>query len=216
VSIEALQLLSQLDEQKLIRALESEDIRLGCREWLLAQPDDYRLQKRQDLEERESRGESPLLHGHEAVALIRKGKRQVGVLSYGWLLPWEADPTGERLGILRRVLHEHPYIKALFIDQATLYQPPRTEEQDAKFNRALKVMSPSAPRTRVSVWGGVSEIYRTLGLPHPWASNAAKYGRYVFGGGSRMLLRVKLHMGRTFCQCVRPMLGSFLRRPYPG
>jgi predicted methyltransferase len=46
VSIEALQLLSQLDEQKLIRALESEDIRLGCREWLLAQPDDYRLQKR--------------------------------------------------------------------------------------------------------------------------------------------------------------------------
>ena len=45
VSIEALQLLSQLDEQKLIRALESEDIRLGRREWLLAQPDDYRLQK---------------------------------------------------------------------------------------------------------------------------------------------------------------------------
>ena len=30
VSIEALQLLSQLDEQKLIWALESEDIRLGC------------------------------------------------------------------------------------------------------------------------------------------------------------------------------------------
>ena len=35
VSIEALQLLSQLDEQKLIQALESEDIRLGRR--LLAQ-----------------------------------------------------------------------------------------------------------------------------------------------------------------------------------
>ena len=140
MSIEALQLLSQLDEQKLIRALESEDIRLGRRDWLLAQPDDYRLQKRQDLEERERRGESPLLRGHEAVALIRNGKREVGVLSYGWLLPWEADPTGERLGVLRDALRAHPHLKALFVDQATLYQPPRTEEQDAKFKRALGVM----------------------------------------------------------------------------
>ena len=140
VSIEALKLLSELDEQKLIQALESEDIRLGRRDWLLEQPDDYRLERRQKLEERERNGESPLFRGHEAVALIRNGKREVGVLSYGWLLPWEADPTGERLVILRRALRAHPYIKALFIDQATLYQPPRTEEQDAKFNRALGVM----------------------------------------------------------------------------
>ena len=96
--------------------------------------------QRQDLEERERRGESPLLRGHEAVALIRNGKREVGVLSYGWLLPWEADPTGERLGVLRDALRAHPHLKALFVDQATLYQPPRTEEQDAKFNRALDVM----------------------------------------------------------------------------
>ena len=140
VSIEALQLLSQLDEQKLIKALESEDIRLGRREWLLAQPDDYRLQKRQDLEERERDGESPLLRGHEAVALIRNGQREVGVLSYGWLLPWEADPTGERLGVLRDALRAHPHLKALFIDQATLYQHPRTEKQEEQFNRALDVM----------------------------------------------------------------------------
>ena len=97
-------------------------------------------QKRQELEELECSGESPLLRGSEAVALIRNGKREVGVLSYGWLLPWEADPTGARLGILRDVLRANPYIKALFIDQATLYQPPRTEEQEAKFNRALAVM----------------------------------------------------------------------------
>ena len=55
------------------------------------------------------------------------------------MLPTDADPTGSRLTILRAVLKDRPYLKALFIDQATLYQPPRSEAQDAGFKRALGV-----------------------------------------------------------------------------
>ena len=42
--------------------------------------------------------------------------------------------------LLRRALSERPHIKALFWDQATLYQPPRTKEEDEAFYRALNVM----------------------------------------------------------------------------
>ena len=132
---------SQVLDDRLVEALEREDIRLLRVEWLLSQPDDYKMQRRQDLEEleRADRG-SPLLVGAESVALIRNGKREAAGLSYGWLLPWEPDPTGERTALLRRALSERPYIKALFWDQATLYQEPRTTEQQQIFNRALKVM----------------------------------------------------------------------------
>ena len=130
-----------LDDQ-LVKALTDEDIRLLRVEWLLAQPEDYKIQRRQELEklERADRGLSPLLTGEEAAALIRNGVREVGALSYGWLLPWDPDPTGERLRLLQRVLKEKPYIKAIFWDQATLYQPPRIKQEQAKFDRALEVM----------------------------------------------------------------------------
>ena len=74
------------------------------------------------------------------MALIRKGNREVGALSYGWLLPWDPDPTGARMALLRRALLERPHIKALFWDQATLYQPPRTQDENDKFVSALNVM----------------------------------------------------------------------------
>ena len=111
-------------------------------EWLLDQPDDYKMQRRQDLEKLEhaGRGVSPLLRGKEAVAFLRNGEREIGALSYGWLLPWDPDPTGARMILLRQVLTERTYIKALFWDQATLYQPPRGKEEDESFYRALKVM----------------------------------------------------------------------------
>ena len=90
--------------------------------------------------ERADQGLSPLLTGEEAAALVRNGAREVGALSYGWLLPWDPDPTGERMVLLRRVLKERPYIKALFWDQATLYQLPRSQEEEEAFSRALRVM----------------------------------------------------------------------------
>ena len=131
-------------DDKLIEGLEREAIRLLRVEWLLAQPDGFKLPRRQDLEilERSLKGVglSPLLRGEEAVALMRNGEREVGALSYGWLLPWDPDPTGERMALLRLVLSERPYIKALFWDQATLYQPPRSKAEEAAFQDALLVM----------------------------------------------------------------------------
>jgi len=134
--------LQALDEERLIGVLKCEDLRLLRVEWLLGQPVGYRLQRRQELEEleRADQGLSPLLTGPEAVALIRNGNRGVGALSYGWLLPWDPDPMGARMTLLRGALSEWPHIKALFWDQATLYQPPRTQDEEKKFRRALHVM----------------------------------------------------------------------------
>ena len=62
--------------------LEREDIHLLRVAWLLDQPDDYRMQRRQDLErlERDDQGMSPLLCGTEAASLMCNGKREVGAL----------------------------------------------------------------------------------------------------------------------------------------
>ena len=129
-------------DERLITVLTNEDIRLLRVKWLLAQREDYKIQRRQELEklERDDRGLSPFLTGEEAVALIRNGAREVGALSYGWLLPWDPDPTRERLRLLQRVLKQKTYIKAIFWDQATLYQPPREEQEQAAFDRELDVM----------------------------------------------------------------------------
>ena len=70
-----------------IEALARAYIRLLRCEWLLAQPDDYIIENRQQLEERERNGESPLLKPAEAVALVRRADRSAGVLSHGWLSP---------------------------------------------------------------------------------------------------------------------------------
>ena len=129
-------------DERLVTVLTNEDIRLLRVEWLLAQREDYKIQRRQELEKLEhaDRWLSPFLTGEEAAALIRNGAREVGALSYGWLLPWDPDPTRERLRLLQRVLKQKTYIKAIFWDQATLYQPPRIEQQQAAFDRALEVM----------------------------------------------------------------------------
>ena len=79
--------------------LEAGDIRLVRSSWLLTLPEDYRIQRRQDLEALERSGTSPsppLLSPKEAVALIRKGDRSAGSLSYGWPLQ-QPDPTGHGL-----------------------------------------------------------------------------------------------------------------------
>ena len=57
-----------------------------------------------------------------------------------WLSAAHPDPTGSRLLVVRAALKDRPYIKALFWDQATLFQPPRTAAQNEAFYRALDVM----------------------------------------------------------------------------
>lgn len=104
--------LSELDDG-LVAVLKQGAIRLVRAAWLLAQPDEFRMVRRQKLEEieqeieqRQSPGQqaqrqqspgqqaqlqqvalrhSPLLSPDEAVTLIRRGDRSVGVLSYPWL-----------------------------------------------------------------------------------------------------------------------------------
>ena len=137
-------ILSTLDD-RLMAVLEAGDIRLLRVEWVESQPEAYGMQRRQELEALQEEigkhgGLTPLLGCKEAADLIRNGKREVGVLSYGWILPWNPDPTGERTSLLRQELSRRPYIKALFWDQATLYQPPRDEPQQKAFERALEVM----------------------------------------------------------------------------
>jgi hypothetical protein len=127
--------LTKLDD-RLVKALERGDVKLLRSAWLLAQPDGYLLQRRQDLEA------GALLTPAEAVALIREGKRGAGVVSHGWLLPGCPDPAGARVALLRRVLRSQPHIKALFFDFPSLYQQPRGEEEDRAFRRALGVCQP--------------------------------------------------------------------------
>ena len=72
--------LSILDN-RVVEVLQAGHIRLVRSSWVLQQPDDYRIERRQELER--YKDASPLLSPDEAVALIRKGTRSAGVLSYG-------------------------------------------------------------------------------------------------------------------------------------
>ena len=56
----------------------------------------------QQLEALERTGDSPLLSPEEAVALVRRGDRSVGALSYGWLSAGDPDPVGMRMAVVRR------------------------------------------------------------------------------------------------------------------
>ena len=49
----------------------------------------------------------------------------------------QPDPAGARLAVLRPALKQLGYIVGLFFDFSSLYQPPRTAEQDAIFKKAL-------------------------------------------------------------------------------
>ena len=134
------QALSELDTI-LIKVLLSGAIRLLRVEWLMKQLDNFKMQNRQALEELEKSGvsPSPLLSGEEAAALVRRGDRSIGALTYGWLSPGDPDPKGSRFRVLRRALKGMAIrIEALFWDFGSLYQAPRTPEQSASFKLALE------------------------------------------------------------------------------
>ena len=112
---DSIQVLSSLDD-RLVAALATGAIRLVRTTWLLAQPQGYRIQTRQQLEQLEDGGESPLLLPDESVSLVLRGKRNAAVLSYGWLSPGSPDPEGARLGIVRATLHNRCHLEGLFWD----------------------------------------------------------------------------------------------------
>ena len=134
-----LHILSEFDDV-LIDALEKEDIRILSAEWIRRQADDYVLQKRQDLEAKG--GEGPFLSSTDAVELVRKQGRKLGVLSYGWLTPSLPDPEAKRLKALRTALASPlcSHIEGFFWDFASLPQAERSEAEQKKFERALNMM----------------------------------------------------------------------------
>eukprot|EP00900_Chrysochromulina_parva_P008840 jgi/Chrpa1/17958/Chrysochromulina_OHIO_Genome00025903-RA len=130
--------LTELDKI-VIQVLLLGAIRLLCVKWLLMQPANFKMPNRQALEELERSGASPspLLSPQEAAALVERGDRSIGALTYGWLSPGDPDPDGSRIRVLRRALARLT-IEALFWDFGSLYQAPRTPEQSASFQLALR------------------------------------------------------------------------------
>ena len=126
LSQEMVQSLTRLDD-RLVDVLERGDIRLVRSDWLLAQPEEYRIVRRQDLAP--VGGVPPHLSPEEAAGLIRQGRRCVGVLTYGWPTAGNPDPTGSRVAALRRALEERRDIQAFFWDFPSLHQRPRTAEE---------------------------------------------------------------------------------------
>ena len=94
----ALAALSELDVVTgVIEALDCGYIRLLRTAWLLAQPETYLLENRQQLEARERQGGmSPLLSPGEAVALVRRAKRGMGTATHGWLSSHHVSATTSR------------------------------------------------------------------------------------------------------------------------
>ena len=86
--------------------------------------------------------EEAFLSPEEAVRAFGNGKRQVLVLSYGWLSANAPDPRGERLALIRRFLATLPDAAecGFFMDHVCLPQLPRTPEEDKVFYRGLKSM----------------------------------------------------------------------------
>jgi hypothetical protein len=132
------QALTELDKI-VIQVLLRGAIRLLCVKWLLMQPANFKMPNRQALEELEESGASPspLLSPQEAAALVERGDRSIGALTYGWLMSGDPDPAGSRIRVLRRALARLA-IQALFWDFGSLYQAPRTAEQKEFFEIALK------------------------------------------------------------------------------
>ena len=98
-------------DERLLECIQAGDIRILRVAWLRDTPPDYRMERRQDLETLEKmmndRSLAPLLSPKEAVALISRGTRCVGALTYGWLTAGNPDPEGARLAVIRKALASH-------------------------------------------------------------------------------------------------------------
>jgi len=78
-----------------------------------------------------------------AAAHIEEGLRKAGGLTYGWQCCVDPDPTGAVIKAVIRFLKspEGQHITCLFWDFSSLWQNPRSEEQDTEFGLALDVMA---------------------------------------------------------------------------
>jgi hypothetical protein len=140
-------------ERKLRVGIADGCIRLLSVPWLLAQPADYILRRRQELPD------EALIAPEVALQLLGQGR--VGVLSYRWLKAHHPDPDGWHMRAVRDFLrHGFSYAdnmslmwnggeasvpRALFWDFASCHQKDadgnRTEAEKQQFSRSLSVMT---------------------------------------------------------------------------
>ena len=87
----------------------------------------------------------PLLTPEEAVTLIRRCERSVGVVSCARLTPRHADPTGARVAALQSALRQLEHVEAVFWSFASCHQHMGAERgrrgarEEAAYQRALEV-----------------------------------------------------------------------------
>lgn len=156
---EMYEVLTAFDD-RLVDALAASVIRLSRTEWLLAQPDDFKMPYRQQLEELEQSGAlpSPLLSPEEAAALVRQGDRSAGAVTHAWLCPGNPDPKGRRMKLLRQELKSRPNIKGLFFEYAhhsTQTQLSRNVHRPSIPTRILRLRtaSPAYTSTHLAPFG---------------------------------------------------------------
>ena len=140
---EVMEELREIDN-RLVEALQREDIRLLRTEWLLSRPAGYILQNRQELEalERDGTEPAPLLSADEAFALIHRADRSVAVLSHGWLTAKHCDPCGARVVVVRVALEKHKKLVGMFWGAFTFPNAVR----GARGPRGLIAHGPRGPR----------------------------------------------------------------------
>jgi hypothetical protein len=137
-------------EGDLPHVLEEGDMRLLSVAWLMAQPADFVLPRRQVLDTIPG----ALLPAPTARRRLHQGR--VAVLSYRWLRPNAPDPDGFHIAAVRSFFFDPAkpltsawrqlHYPALFIDHASCFQKgPQGEERSAEeresFSRCLNVMT---------------------------------------------------------------------------
>ena len=91
-------------------------------------------------ERRQNLDESLFLSPEVAAQAVESGSRCVGVVSHSWRTRSPPDPDGSLLGALVSFLKTSPDIKGIFMDFCSLFQHPRTPEQQKQFTLCLDVM----------------------------------------------------------------------------
>ena len=128
--------LAKLDE-RLLKTLKEESIMLlDADELRSCDVEKIRMKRRQDLPR------EYLLPGQEAARLFQLGERLIAVLTYGWRTPTDPDPDGYVLSMLVEFLnskHGKP-IKGVFWDYSSLFQLPRSKNEEKLFRAALEGM----------------------------------------------------------------------------
>eukprot|EP00966_Prymnesium_polylepis_P183158 4244597-Prymnesium_polylepis.1 len=124
-------------DEMLVCRLEQGDIRLLDRKFIVSKKGDWRMKSRQELERISPEA---FISPDDAVAMVSKGDRHIGVLSYGWPTREDPDPQGAYLKALRKFLKEQPSVLAVFWDFACVPQRPRSPVDEVKYQAALGVM----------------------------------------------------------------------------